>query len=285
MKFPMKHMRFSILKTTVSYCAKILIQKIAKYAGLNLLDIAYNNIGILKFQNHKVSGEHFLVTQVLKNNLTNIVQPVIFDVGANLGSYSRLLSKVFPNAQIHAFEPNENTFKQLVYNAGNSFKCINLGMDAEEKTKDIFVYSSNLASSHASIYKEAFTSYHKRKDIVKFQIQMSSIDLYCEKEKIRNIDFLKIDTEGNEFNVLSGAKSLLAEKKINFIQFEFGECDIFSRFFLHDFYSILVDYNIYRLDSNRLIPIFEYSPANEIFRYQNFLAINKNYPFDFRLYT
>ena len=62
------------------------------------------------------------------------------------------------------------------------------------------------------------------------------------------------------------------------IQFEFGECDIFSRVFLRDFYDVLADYHIYRLDSDRLIPLFEYEAANEIFRYQNFIAVRKNFP-------
>jgi hypothetical protein len=37
---------------------------------------------------------------------------------------------------------------------------------------------------------------------------------------------------------------------------------------------MLRDYRIYRLNSKSLIPLFEYKSANEIFRFQNFVAIS-----------
>ena len=40
--------------------------------------------------------------------------------------------------------------------------------------------------------------------------------------KLEKIDYLKIDTEGSEFKILRGAEKLLKEKKIFFIQFEYG---------------------------------------------------------------
>ena len=42
---------------------------------------------------------------------------------------------------------------------------------------------------------------------------------------------------------------------------------------------VLADYNIYRLDTERLIPLFEYNLNNEIFHYQNFIAVRKDIPF------
>lgn len=279
----MKYLKYYILSAIVKMLGKdrtkALIPAIANVAGLDLLLLAYNNIGILKYENDKVSGEHYLVTKLLKKNLESIGQPVIFDVGANVGKYSLLLAKEFPQAQIYAFEPNENTFRQLAANVGNSVKCVNAGMGSEEKTEKIYTYSDNLASSHASIYGEVFSTFHKREDVVELEFQLTTLDLFCEREMVYSIDFLKIDTEGNELNVLKGAKQLLSGNTIKMIQFEFGECDVFSRVFLRDFYAMLPDYNIFRLDSERLIPLFDYASTNEIFRYQNFLAVRKDFPF------
>jgi FkbM family methyltransferase len=272
-------MLYAIAKVAGPERMKQLIPAIANYAGLDLLQVAYNNIGILKFENDLVSGEQFLVTRVLKKNLGGVARPVIFDVGANVGKYSMLLAKTFPQAQIYAFEPNENTFKQLAANVGNAVKCVNIGMGSEEKIEKIYTYSDNLASSHASIYEEVFHTFHKRDDVVEIEFQLTTLDLFCEKKKVTGIDFLKIDTEGNELNVLKGARETLSERKVKIIQFEFGECDVFSRVFLQDFYAMLPDYNIYRLDSERLIPLFEYASTNEIFRYQNFIAVRKDFPF------
>ena len=258
---------------------KKLILEAANYAGLDMLEIAYNNIGILKYKNNIVSGEHFLISRILKQNLSRISCPIIFDVGANIGEYSMLLANEFPLSIIYAFEPNTSTFAQLVEKSSSPIKCINAGLGAEEKAEKIFTYSDNLSTAHASVYKDVFQVFHKRDDITEVDFQLTTLDLFCKQEGISNIDFLKIDTEGNELNVLKGAKRMLLSGKIKIIQFEFGECDIFSRVFLRDIYAILTNYNIYRLDSTRLIPLFNYSSTNEIFRFQNLVAVSKDFIF------
>lgn len=282
MIFLLKCLLYAIMKLIGPQRAEKLIPAMANYAGLNLLLVAYHNIGILKYENLMVSGEHYLVTKVLAKNLDKIERPIMFDVGANLGEYSLLLSKAFPQAEIYAFEPNETTFKQLVVNVDSSVKSFNTGMGSEEKIEKIFTYADELTSGHASMYSEVFRSFYKdRKDgLVEIEIQLTTLDLFCEQEGIKGIDFLKIDTEGNELNVLRGASKMLTEGKVKIIQFEFGESDVFSRVFLRDFYDMLTDYHIYRLDSERLIPLFKYNAMNEIFRFQNLLAIRMDFPFD-----
>lgn len=277
MKSQMKLLLHLIVKLAGREKIRQLIPIIANCADLNLLDVAYNNVGILKYENEMVSGEQFLIARVLKKYLVNIERPIIFDVGANIGNYSLMLMKEFPQAQIYAFEPNQHTFNQLVGNVGNLVTCVNAGMGEVEKIEKINTYADELASQHASIYSDIFITNYKRKDILSLNFQLTTLDHFCEREKVTNIDFLKIDTEGNEFNVLKGALNMLSTKKIKIIQFEFGECNVFSRVFLKDFYTMLIDYNIYRLDSERLIPLFEYVSTNEIFRFQNLIAVRNDF--------
>jgi FkbM family methyltransferase len=279
MNYLKKFIIFSIVKLIGQERLKRLIPVFASFAGLDLLLIAYNNIGILKYQNAIVSGENFLITKILNNNLSTVSRPILFDVGANVGNYSLMLIEEFPQSKIYAFEPNINTFQQLVANIGNSVRCVNAGLGSEEKAEKIYTYSNNLASTHASIYKEVFSVFHGTNDIIESEFQMMALDDFCEKENIDTIDFLKIDTEGNELNVFKGGKSMISNGRVKIIQFEFGEGDVFSRVFLKDFYNILTDYNIYRIDSERLIPLFKYNVANEIFHYQNLIAVRKDLNF------
>ncbi len=86
---------------------------------------------------------------------------------------------------------------------------------------------------------------------------------------------MKLDTEGHELEVLKGATGLISQDAIGVIQFEFNEMNVLSRVFLRDFYRLLEGYYMYRLDSNRLVPLYRYSSENEIFRFQNFVAFNK----------
>ena len=60
------------------------------------------------------------------------------------------------------------------------------------------------------------------KNSVKETICISTIDEYCIQNNIKNIDLLKIDTEGYEMNVLEGAFDMLKGKKISFIFCEVG---------------------------------------------------------------
>ena len=78
-------------------------------------------------------------------------------------------------------------------------------------------------------------------------------------------------------NALLGAAQMLKKKKIQFIQFEFGGCNIDSRTFFQDFWYLLKDdYQFYRIVRNGLQPINGYSEALEIFMTINFLLELKN---------
>ncbi|WP_295388955.1 FkbM family methyltransferase [uncultured Thiodictyon sp.] len=252
------------------------ISHVANAAKLDLLMLAYKSNGILKYENATVSGELFVIADIIKAGLPNPAEAVFFDVGANVGDYSNVLAKEYPGAAIYAFEPNPNTFSHLVKNARGVARCFNIGMGDKQGNGIIATCSNGLFSAHASMYREVFAEFHGHTDIVTNSFKQETIDEFCESENIGRIDFLKIDTEGNELNVLKGAENSLAQGKIDMIQFEFGECNVFSRVFLRDFYAILHNYNIYRIDSMRLIPLFDYNIGNEIFRFQNFLAVKKD---------
>ncbi len=252
---------------------KKILHMVAHLADIDLMTLAYNSVGILKFENEYVSGEHFFISKVLKGYL-KVPNPVLFDVGANIGKYTLALSKEFPDAKIFSFEANRNTFEILNLNVKDKSECVSVGLGSEMKTGKIYTYAACLESSHASMYSDVFKSFHGTKDIVDVDFEMITLDNFCAQRGIKEIDLLKIDTEGNELDVLKGCGKMLSEDRIKIVQFEFGECDVFSKVFLRDFYTILPNYRIYRLNSDSLIPLFEYKSTNEIFRFQNFIAIN-----------
>jgi FkbM family methyltransferase len=204
---------------------------------------------------------------------------VVFDVGANVGKFTTLLADVLNCATIYAFEPNKNAFETLQRLEGENTHCFNLGLGASRKQAQIYTYGRSLDSSHASIYPGVFKDFYKHDDVASIDFHMETLDDFCRERAIDYIDFIKIDTEGNELNVLLGAQHLLSEGRISSLQFEFGECHVFSRVFLRDFYDILGGYNIYRLDSERLLPLHDYNVRNEIFRYQNLFAVKKELDF------
>ena len=85
------------------------------------------------------------------------------------------------------------------------------------------------------------------------------------------IDFIKIDTEGNEYEVIKGLGNSI--KLVKVIQFEFGGCNIDSRTYFQDFFYLLKNkFKIYRILTDGLFEIVEYKETHEVFITVNYLA-------------
>ncbi|MBS0207836.1 MAG: FkbM family methyltransferase [Planctomycetes bacterium] len=258
-----------------SHAAERMVIDLANKCGLNLLDLAYHNIGVNKWETPEVSGETFVIERVL-TRLIKKPTPMFFDVGANEGDYSMALRAQFPTARIVAFEPQPQIFARCAQALATSNVDVhNVALGAEAATANIYDYAREHGTAHASLHQEVLTAIHKGQEIKYSTIVVETLDHFCNTHGIDRIDFLKIDTEGHEYAVLEGARDLLRENCIDVIQFEFNEMNIVSRRFLRDFYTLLPNHRFYRLDSRRLIPIWDYSSWNEVFRFQNILAIPK----------
>jgi FkbM family methyltransferase len=252
---------------------KMMLNIIALF-GYDPLIVVYNERGIFKWQEDE-SGELFvlqLLQQHFKNK--NINNPILIDVGANKGIYSARLRGLFADARIIAMEPNPYTFSELRETArGKEIDIHNFGLGVKNERLRMTNYNKDISSMHGTLYKDVFKDFYKENDLKEFDVEIKTLNDFCDTQGIRQIDFIKIDTEGNDFFVLKGGNTILSN--ISFIQFEFNELNIFSRIFLRDYYNLLPNFNFYRLDSKRLIPLLSYDSFNEIFKFQNILSINK----------
>jgi FkbM family methyltransferase len=216
---------------------------------------------IMNFENHGIleNGE----ANVLKILKEEEPQPLIFDVGANVGLYVKAVQEVFQGrARIYAFEPSIYTFNKLRKNTeGISSYPFGFG----SKNEKVDLYYTELGSGHNSVYDRQVCNF-KNKETV----ELRTIDSFCFENNIKYIDLLKIDVEGNELEVLKGAKETIIKN----IQFEFGGTNIDSRTYFRDFWNLLHDkYNIYRIVKDGICEIKEYSEsANEIFTKIDYFA-------------
>ena len=155
----------------------------------------------------------------------------IFDIGCHKGETIELLSKNFNINKIYAFEPNIKLFELLKKkNYDNKITLINAGVGLNEKPLDlnIMVDSSsstfNNINSNTKYYKrknKIITFFSKKKGLIENKQRISIINLsnFFLKHKLDNIDILKIDTEGFEYNILKGLNNIDFQK-IKFIYFE-----------------------------------------------------------------
>ena len=231
-----------------------------------------SGLGVLNYENGKVSGEE----RFLKDLLYRGRKEVIVDVGANVGNYSRKVLEINPAATVYAFEPHPKNFSRLISNIKDaSFFAVNAGVGGNDNVMTLYDYADRDGSSHASLYKDVIEGIHKQKS-VEHKVRVVTLDSFFSDKQIDRIDLLKIDTEGNELDVLNGAENLLKRKIINAIHFEFNEMNAVSRTFFRDFFRRLTDYDFYRLLPDGMLEIKDYSPIFcEIFAYQNIVAILK----------
>lgn len=237
--------------------------------------MSLHGIGILNSITPEASGERFFLDLFLKG----IPEGIIFDVGANQGSYARMIRSLSGRIQIFAFEPHPRTYQILVKEAEQyNFKSYNIGLSNKPGTLELFDHRNQDGSTHATLYKDVIERIHKDQ-VTEHKVKLTTIDHFMDEHQIPQVDLLKIDTEGNELNVLKGAQKMIGENRVNCIQFEFNEFNVISRVFMSDFIDLLPRYSLYRLLTNGFVQLNDYEPIyREIFGYQNIIAVKQTSP-------
>lgn len=224
----------------------------------------------------KQTGEMNALKYV-KRKLKHKKNPVLLDVGANIGDYSIELNQHFgPDSIIHSFEPLSSTFLKLQKNTQEylNIRVHNLAVGFQNSTQ--IIHFDNFGNiGQASIIHHDLAHFHRTIDQTE-QIQVINLKTFTAKEKIDHIDFLKIDVEGYELEVLKGAEELILKGKISYIQLEFGATYIDAGVFFKDVWKLLShNYHIYRILRHSLVPIHNYTESLEVFHFSNFLAEKK----------
>lgn len=239
----------------------------------NLYRLSINKMNYGPGADFHNSGEKEVIDYLKR--LYNNEKIVIFDVGANIGSYTNMvLDCLGDQAYVHAFEPSATTFEKLQNNVKNeNVKLNNVGCSNTNQT--MLLYGNDNDSGITSVYPRrlGFCGISMKESE---QSEFIRIDDYCQENDVGHIHLLKLDVEGHELSALKGAQGMIDNNNIDFIQFEFGGCNIDSRTFFQDFYYFLHDkYKIYRVLQNGLYEIEQYSNYLEIFVTVNYLAMHR----------
>jgi FkbM family methyltransferase len=212
------------------------------------------------------NGENWLWSR-----LSTLKMDCIFDVGANVGDWSIGLSKKLKPKKVFAFEPIPQTYEMLTKNIGNLEvfpKNIALSNFTGELEMNFSIEKSYLSSSISNAENTSFQ---------KANCKVQRGDEFCNIFNIGGIDFLKIDTEGNDFKVLKGFEGKIKSNEIRLIQFEYGPFSIVSKDLLKDFYDFL---NKYGYMIGKIYPdhidFRDYHIHSENFILSNFIAIKKS---------
>ncbi|MDR2385845.1 MAG: FkbM family methyltransferase [Tannerella sp.] len=241
-----------------------------------LLRISLSGLNYGGGTNFQNSGELWLLKYLQKQKDKNSTKLVLFDVGGNQGKYAMEMANIFgQKASVFSFEPSVDTYKMLLETVKSIDTIHPFNFGFSNKEQSLSLYTNEKDSGIAPVYKRNL-DYFYTKMYESETIHLSTIDKFCKENEIDSIYFLKLDVEGHELSVLQGAKQMIVNGKIDYIQIEFGGCNIDSRTYFQDFYYFLKDkYHLYRILRDGIDEIPLYDESLEIFLTFNFLAIKK----------
>jgi FkbM family methyltransferase len=136
---------------------------------------------------------------------------VIFDVGANVGQSLTEFRRYYPESAIYAFEPVAASFEALQSHVEEDERAnaFHLGLS---RTPGELTMTANGTSAGNHVTTGA------RGDVETVAVETG--DAFCKAQGIESIEFLKIDTEGHDADVLIGFSDMLRAGRIEFVQVE-----------------------------------------------------------------
>lgn len=168
-------------------------------------------------------------------------EPIIFDVGANLGESIESFRSVFPNASIFSFEPNPTSYLNLVsryelgesknqiFNIGLSSKpgcaLLNIALNSGHSSIHDFVQDSEWLNLKSKLLNTSPNQYVRESK----NIELSTVDLVISDLQLDHVDILKIDVQGHEEEVLKGAMYSLKNQAISLVQVEVIHSKLYAK--------------------------------------------------------
>lgn len=174
-----------------------MIRTLLYYLVLLMPNLTYKLVGLVSTHYTSLLVP-FLTSKKLAFDVRNI-----YDIGSNKGLWSRSRRFFYPNASFFLFEPNVN-HNRLSRKFGTVFNVVL----SDVRKKVNFYQSDKTDGTGDSYYKE--NSLHYRNN---FGIEMDAVPLI---DLIRDNglpipDYIKIDTQGAELDIIKGAEEILNE--------------------------------------------------------------------------
>lgn len=127
---------------------------------------------------------------------------IILDLGAHIGSFSILAAKKYPKSKIYAFEASRENFlllkKNLAANKIRNVIAFNIGVGSEDGVLDFFINKRNTVLN-------SFIRNRQNDNLKSYKVDVKKLATIFSEMHIKKCDFMKIDIEGLELEVLRSA--------------------------------------------------------------------------------
>lgn len=166
---------------------------------------------------------------------------IILDVGVNKGQTIDFFLKISPATQVIGFEPNNYLFNLLnkKYSANKNIQLFQNGISSH---KGRLMFNENIMDETSTFEtvnvdskylknKAKILGLKKIDDMIinRYEVDVVTLADFLEEKKIKRIDVLKIDTEGHEYDCLVGLFQHKMDCRIDYIQLESHNDDMYNR--------------------------------------------------------
>jgi FkbM family methyltransferase len=207
------------------------------------------------------NGENWILT------IVGVQAKRFVDVGANKGNFSAAFRALSPDAAGYIFEPGLVALEWL----GQRFSRdtnIHISRKAISDTPGSMDFFEEPGAGLGSSLIQACA----RESANRIRVDVTTLDLEFQSSGV--IDYVKIDAEGHDLNVLRGAHELLSSHAIRFLQFEYHVTWIPAGATLRYAINLLAGhgYRVFLLKGKALHEL-SYDTYGEYFSYSNYFAV------------
>lgn len=183
------------------------------------------------------NGEGLLQQAFARRSAASGKPLVIADVGANLGDWTATMIEALdeagaPGARIIPFEPvpviREKLRKRFEKPTRHAVEICSQAVSEHAGRQEFVCHGDEAGSHHLATDFMERSGTRTEVEVVRLDDRFADVEL----------DLVKIDAEGFDPLVIRGAESMLADKRIGAIQFEYSVLFIRSRTYLYDMFEI-----------------------------------------------
>lgn len=186
---------------------------------------------------YRLKGEQYIDTVPLSmEELSSLISknhPVILEIGCNDGTDTKRLRTAFPKATIHCFEPDARAQIRFVNNGGLDI-CTSLHRTAVGAVDGKVIFNVSSGRENLEMPRGWDLSGSIRKPLsvltevpwIKFENQVevaiTTLDLFFEKYELSLVDFIWMDVQGAELDVIRGGAKALKSVRYLYTEYDDG---------------------------------------------------------------
>lgn len=155
--------------------------------------------------------------------LVPIDNPVILDIGANVGQTIEAIQETFHSPTIHSFEPSTQIFAELKsksFKTKGNLNLYNFAFGESSDQKEFINYDWSTMSSFLKLDSDKSNRFREIEETNRELVEIRTVDDFILEKNIKEIHLLKTDTQGFDLNVLNGATNALSNKLIQYVLVE-----------------------------------------------------------------